>query len=73
MAAQTPNPEPARAADAERAPASLPRRLAALFALIALLASAALSSWWILTGRADFFAAGRQHPPAGSDEAPPEP
>jgi ferric-dicitrate binding protein FerR (iron transport regulator) len=66
-----PNRESEPEVGAENRPASLPRRLAALLALIALLASAAVSSWWILSGQADFFAADRRRAPAAADEGHP--
>ena len=66
-----PNREPPPDVGAKNRPVSLPRRLAALFVLIALLASAAISSWWILSNQADFFAAGGRREPATADEAHP--
>jgi hypothetical protein len=45
-------------------PAGPLKRLVAAIALAALLASAAVSSWWILSGRADFT---RTRPPAASE------
>jgi hypothetical protein len=66
-----PNRESAPEVGAENRPVSLPRRLAALFVLIALLASAAISSWWIISNQADFFAADGQRAPATADEAHP--
>lgn len=66
-----PNREPETDVGAEDRPVSLSRRLAALFILIALLASAALSSWWILSGQADFFAADRARATAEEEKAPP--
>jgi hypothetical protein len=54
MAAEERVPGPTYGAGGEQRPTSLLKRLAALVALIALLASAAVSSWWIVTGRADF-------------------
>ena len=66
-----PNRESAADAGGENRPISLPRRLAALFVLIALLASAAISSWWILSNQADFFAADGRRAPAAADEAHP--
>ncbi len=66
-----PNRESAPEGDAKNRAPSLPRRLAALFVLIALLASAAVSSWWILSNQADFFAAdGRRAPPAADAVRP---
>jgi hypothetical protein len=63
------NREPEITAVVESRPISLSRRLAALFVLIALLASAAISSWWILTDQADFFAADGRRARAAEDEA----
>ena len=54
MAAENQYQEPTPAPGGELRPISLSKRLAALVALIALLASAAISSWWIVTDRADF-------------------
>jgi hypothetical protein len=52
-------------------PAGPVKRLVAAIALAALLASAAYSSWWIISGQADFT---RTRPPAPSDAgATPEP
>jgi hypothetical protein len=67
MQAVDPNREFAPEGDAKKRAPSLPRRLAALFVLLALLASAAVSSWWILSNQADFFAADgrRAQPPEG--------
>jgi len=66
-----PNRESQPEVDAENRPVSLPRRLAALFVLIALLVSAAVSSWWILSDQADFFAADGRRAPTAADEAHP--
>jgi hypothetical protein len=66
-----PNRESESDASGEDRPISLPRRLAALFVLIALLASAAVSSWWILSDQADFFAADGRRAPAAANEAQP--
>jgi hypothetical protein len=66
-----PNRESAPEVGAENRPVSLRRRLAALFVLIALLASAAVSSWWILSNQVDFFAADGRRAPAAADEARP--
>ena len=66
-----PNRESTPEVGAENRPISLSRRLAALFVLIALLASAAISSWWILSNQADFFAADRRRAPVTADEAHP--
>jgi hypothetical protein len=71
MQAIDPKRESAPDAGAEDRPISLPRRLAALFVLIALLASAAVSSWWILSNQADFFAEDRRRSRAADDEAQP--
>ena len=67
MRVEDPNPESAPEGRAEHVPASLPRRLAALFALVALLAAAAISSWWIVTDRADFGATAAGRAPAAAD------
>lgn len=69
MQAVDPDRESAPEVGAANRPASLPRRLAALLALIALLASAALSSWWILSDQADFSAADGRRTPAASPRA----
>jgi len=73
MTEEDPNPESAPEAGRERLQASLPLRLAALLALIALLASAAVASWWIVTDRVDFFAAGAPRSPASANEPPGQP
>jgi hypothetical protein len=66
-----PNRESEPAVGAESRPPSLAQRLAALLALIALLASAVISSWWILSGQADFFAADGRRAPTAADEPQP--
>jgi hypothetical protein len=66
-----PNRESTPEVAAEDRPFSLSRRLMALFILIALFASAAISSWWILSDQADFYAADGRRAPAVADEAPP--
>jgi ferric-dicitrate binding protein FerR (iron transport regulator) len=63
-----PNRDSTPAADLGSRPVPLPRRVAAFLVLIALLAAAALSSWWILSGQVDFFAADGRRAPATADE-----